>query len=79
MRVTSPWEPVIKLDHKVRSYLKAGVQEDWEVLIETESVYIQTAQNVKRLGLDAVIETPLIPGWSPAMSDLLRKDGDIYF
>jgi Uma2 family endonuclease len=79
IEIISPSESAITVDRKVRSYLKAGVQEVWEVLIETESLYIHTVQNVKRLGLDALIETPLIPGWSLAMSDLLRKDGDIYF
>jgi Uma2 family endonuclease len=72
IEIISPSESAITVDEKVESYLAAGVQEVWTLYQSTGHLFIHTLKGVRRLDRDSVIETPLVPGWSLAMSDLLR-------
>jgi Uma2 family endonuclease len=79
IEVISPSESAVALDLKTASYLDAGVQEVWLLFHESEHLFIYTAESVRRLDRSSNIETPLLPGWSLAMSDLLRKRNGVYF
>ena len=67
------------LELKIAAYLDSCVTEVLDLYHETEHLFIHKADGVRRLDRDSVIETPLIPGWSLPMSELLSKDNGVYF
>jgi Uma2 family endonuclease len=79
IEVISPSESASVLEEKIAAYLQGGVQEVWELYSSTEHLFIHTPNGIRRLDRDDTIETPLIPGWSLAMSELLRKVDGVYF
>jgi Uma2 family endonuclease len=79
IEVVSPSESAFTLDQKIAAYLEAGVNEVWVLYYATERMLIYTPGNVRMLERDATIQTPLLPGWSLAMSELLSKEDGVYF
>jgi Uma2 family endonuclease len=79
VEIISPSESAMTLEMKIAAYLDSGVTEVWELYHETEHLFIHTTDGVRRLDRDSVIETPLFPGWSLPMSELLSKDNGVYF
>jgi len=79
IEVISPSESASVLEEKIAAYLGAGVREVWELYSSTEHLFIHTSDGIRRLDRDDTIETPVIPGWSMPIRELLRKLHGVYF
>ncbi len=72
VEVLSPSETAFDVNRKVLEYLDGGSQEVWVLDSENTEIFIQTQTGIRLLrGGDAVLETPLLPGFSAAVSKLL--------
>ena len=70
--VLSPSENVIEVHRKALEYLKGGSQEVWQLDHENGEVFVQTDSGIRLLrGAEAVLETPLLPGFSVSVTTLL--------
>lgn len=71
VEVYSPSEQVIEATRKVREYLSSGSQEVWLLDYENRELQVRTKAGIRVLNEDEVLETPLLPGFSLAVSMLL--------
>ena len=72
VEVLSPSEIALDVNRKVLQYLAGGSQEVWVLDHENGEIFIQTDDGIRLLrGGDAVLETPLLPGFSALVSKLL--------
>ncbi len=64
VEVISPTERTTDSTRKVWTYLKAEVEEVWQILPDTRAILIYTFQTgMSVLGPDRSLTTPLLPGW----------------
>jgi Uma2 family endonuclease len=71
VEVLSPSETVVEVHRKALEYLAGGSQEVWQLDHENGEVFVQTDSGIRLLRGDAVLETPLLPGFSVRVDKLL--------
>lgn len=72
VEVLSPSEIAFDVNRKVLQYLAGGSQEVWVLDHENREIFIQTDDGIRLLrGGEAVLETPVLPGFSAPISKLL--------
>lgn len=71
VEVLSHSESAIDVQHKALQFLAAGTREVWEVDHENAEILVRTNQEIRLLRGHAALETPLLPGFSAALSTLL--------
>jgi len=71
VEVISPSESAVDVHAKTLEYLAAGSQEVWQFDYENGEVFIQTPTGIRLLRVVDTLETPVLPGFSAAVSDLL--------
>jgi len=64
IEVISPTDTAKRLKRKVDAYLEAGSKSVWIVYPEACSVMVHTADSVRELKENQLIEDPLLPGFS---------------
>lgn len=73
VEVVSPSERVADSLRKIRTYLRAGVREVWQVAPGTQQVFIHRAgPSVAVLEIDDILKTPLLPGWEISLREIFR-------
>jgi Uma2 family endonuclease len=72
VEIASPSESAIKMEGKITSYLGAGVSEVWVIYPDTQHLFVHTTSGAKLFDRNAVLETPLLPGWSLRVSEIFR-------
>jgi len=68
IEVVSPSDTAKHVKRKVDVYLANGSQSVWVVYPDSQSVVIHTASSIRELKAAQVIEDPLLPGFSTAVS-----------
>ena len=71
VEVLSPSESAVDVHRKALDYLAAGSQEVWILDAENDEIFVQTASGIRLLRSGDTLETPLLPGFSAAVSALL--------
>ena len=71
VEVLSPSESVVDVHRKVLGYLEGGSQEVWQHDHANGEVFVQTESGIRLLRGGAVLESPLLPGFSVAVTKLL--------
>ncbi len=71
VEVVSPSEGATALNRKIKAYLEAGVKEVWVIYPETKEIYIFDSVVGRHFQVGQMLETPLLPGFSLVVSDLL--------
>ena len=71
VEVLSPSETAFDVNRKVLEYLAGGSQEVWVLDHENIGIFVQTAAGIRLLRGGAVLESPLLPGFSAAVTKLL--------
>ena len=71
VEVLSPSESVVDVHRKALEYLAAGSQEVWQLDHENGEVFVQTDSGIRLLRGEAILETPLLPGFSATVANLL--------
>ena len=71
VEVLSASESAFDVNRKTLQYLAAGSQEVWLIDYENGEIFIQTNDGIRLLRGEAALETPLLPGFSAALSTLL--------
>ena len=69
--VLSPPERAIDVNRKALEYLAAGSQEVWQFDPANGEVFVQTNSGIRLLRGADVLETPVLPGFSAKVSELL--------
>lgn len=72
IEINRPSETAWAVEQNVTVYTEAGVQEVWRVYPESKHVYLHHANTSKRLGIDDVLESSVLPGWSCPVSDIFE-------
>ena len=71
VEVVSPSESAILLNRKIKAYLDAGVKEVWIIYPDTKEIYVFDSIIARHYEVGQTLETPFLPGFSVAISDLL--------
>jgi Uma2 family endonuclease len=71
VEIISPSESVFESNRKIRDYLGAGTQEVWVIDHENRELFIHTKTGIRLLVEDQLLESPLLPGFSVTLADLL--------
>ena len=72
VEVLSPSETALDANRKVLEYLAAGSREVWQLDHENGEIFIRTEAGIRLLhGADAVLESPLLPGFSAPLPKVL--------
>ena len=71
VEVLSPSESAVAVHRKALDYLAAGSQEVWQLDHENGEIFVQTNAGIRLLRGETALETPLLPGFSAAVSALL--------
>ena len=72
VEVISPTERTTESTRKVWAYLRAGVEEVWQVFPEAKEVAVYTShQAVRIVTADEPLTTPILPGWQIVVKDIL--------
>jgi Uma2 family endonuclease len=71
VEVLSPSESVVDVHRKVLEYLRGGSHEVWQLDHENGQIFVQTNSDIRLLRGDAVLESPLLPGFSAPVAKLL--------
>jgi Uma2 family endonuclease len=61
--IISNSEIAARAEKKVREYLASGVQEVWQVYPADRFVRVRTAEGIRDLAEDQLLETPVLPGF----------------
>lgn len=73
VEVLSPSEVAIDVNRKVRDYLSAGSKEVWILDHVNSELFIHTDSQIRLLKAQDALESPLLPGFSAPVSDLLTS------
>ena len=73
IEVLSPSERAEDLHRKIRDYLLGGSQEVWVFDDANGEVFVHSHGGIRLVTRDGVLESPLLPGFSAAVADLLRE------
>ena len=71
VEVLSPSESAIDMHRKVLNYFSAGSQEVWVLDHSNKQLFVHTSAGIRVLREGEVLETPLLPGFSVAVTELL--------
>jgi Uma2 family endonuclease len=71
VEILSPSEHVVDLNRKVRDYLSAGSQEVWLIDHANGEVHVRTRTGIRLLQDGDLLDSPLLPGFSVRIPDLL--------
>jgi Uma2 family endonuclease len=71
VEVLSPSESAMDLRRKVRDFLRTGSQEVWLLDHSNAEVLVHTNAGIRVLQGSDILETPLLPGFSAAVVDLV--------
>jgi Uma2 family endonuclease len=71
VEILSPSESAIDVNRKALEYLRAGSQEVWLLDRENCEVFVQTDAGIRLLRDSDRLESPLLPGFSQTVTDLL--------
>src|SRR5579872_2121800 len=70
VEIVSPSESAWNLDRKIGICLSQGVSEVWIVYPDSQHMLIYGANGIRNLVHTDRLETPLLPGWSIALSEV---------
>jgi len=73
VEILSPSESAVSVRRKVRDYLGAGSSEVWLFDHSNIEVQVHTNAGIRILGQTGVLESPLLPGFSAAVSALIAE------
>jgi len=71
VEVLSPSESAVDVHRKVLDYLAAGSQEVWLLDHANGELFIRTSSGIRLLSAGDVLKSPLLPGFSAAVAELL--------
>ena len=71
VEVLSPSEHNLEVTRKVREYLGAGSQEVWLLDHANAELQVRTKSGIRLLQAGDVLDSPLLPGFAVAVTDLL--------
>jgi len=71
VEVLSPSESAVDVHRKVLDYLAAGAQEVWLFDHDNAEIFVQTTTGIRLLRGEEALETPLLPGFSATVAQLL--------
>ncbi len=71
VEVLSQSESAVEVHRKALAYLAAGCQEVWVVDHENSEIFVQTPTTIKLFRGGDRVESPLLPGFSHPVADLL--------
>lgn len=71
VEILSPSESPISVNRKVLSYIRAGTKEVWLIDHANGEVFIRTNAGMRILSAGDSVESPLLPGFSATVADLL--------
>ena len=71
VEVLSPSEAAIDVNRKIHNYLDAGCQEVWLLDAENGDIFVHAAGGIRLLQRQHVLESPLLPGFSVPVAELL--------
>ena len=74
IEVLSPSEHAVDLTRKVRDYLGAGSEEVWMLDHENSEIQVRSEAGIRILNAADVLETPLLPGFTCNIAELLAGD-----
>jgi len=72
VEVLSPSEKAIDVRRKVLDYLRGGSQEVWLLDHANGEILVHTGNGIRVLQEKDVLESPLLPGFSAAVTDLVK-------
>ena len=73
IEVLSPSETAIGVNSKVHAYLSAGCKEVWLVDADNCDVFVHTVEGVRLFQARRQLESPLLPGFSVPVAELLAQ------
>jgi Uma2 family endonuclease len=73
VEIVSPSENAGNLRRKISIYRGSGVREVWVLYPDIPSMEIFSSAGVRELGPRDRIDTPLLPGWSVELGELLSR------
>jgi Uma2 family endonuclease len=71
IEILSPSEGATQVNRKVRQYLNAGTQEVWLFDTVNAELFLHTPTSIRLLEGEAILETPLLPGFRSTISEIL--------
>lgn len=71
VEVLSPSGPAVDVHRKVLEYLAAGTQEVWLIDASNSEIFVHKSSGIRALNLQDSLETPLLPGFTTSVADLL--------
>ena len=74
VEVLSPSEAAVKVNRKIHQYLDAGSREVWLFDAENGDVFVHSASGIRLLQGKHLLESPLLPGFSVPVAELLVLD-----
>lgn len=72
VEVLSPSELAVENNRKVHEYLAAGGKEVWVIDQANGEIFVRTASNTRQVASGDVLMTPLLPGFSVPVDELLK-------
>ena len=73
VEVLSPSETAMDVSRKAHEYLAAGTREVWFIDPCNREIMIRTAEDVRLLAPETLLESPLLPGFSVPVSEVLAS------
>jgi Uma2 family endonuclease len=74
VEVLSPSETAVQVNRKALDYLAAGSKEVWLLDNINGEIFVQTDAHIRLLRGKDILESPLLPGFSHAVDELLLTD-----
>jgi Uma2 family endonuclease len=71
LEVISPSELAVNVNRKALDYLRAGTQEVWLLDPENGEIFVQTDTGMRLLRGTEALDSPLLPGFSVPVTELL--------
>ena len=72
VEVISPSELAIQVNRKALDYLRAGSQEVWLLDPENGEIFVQKDSGIRLLRGSEVLDSPLLPGFTVSVAELLN-------
>lgn len=76
IEVLSPSEKAIDVNRRILDYLTAGSSEVWIIDNTNGELFVHTEKDLRRLRGSDTLESPLLPGFSHTVSELLVRITD---
>jgi hypothetical protein len=72
IEIPAPSESAARMERTFAAYLEAGVSEVWVIYPDTRHLFVHTTSGARLCGRHAVLDTPLLPGWSLQVNEIFR-------